>query len=63
MGDWTRGRGQALGRLLLAFVLAVFTSTVFLATPRVAVAQAFAPPVGTRQPASGAGGQPMIASN
>ncbi len=40
MGDWTRGRGQALGRLLLAFVLVAFTSTVFLATPRLAVAQA-----------------------
>jgi biopolymer transport protein ExbB len=39
MGDCTCGRGQALGRLLLAFVLAATTSTVFFATPRFAVAQ------------------------
>src|SRR5207253_5461071 len=39
MGDCTRGRGQLWGRLLLAFLLAAFTSTVFFATPRCAVAQ------------------------
>src|SRR5262245_57144312 len=39
MGDCTCGRGQVLGRLLLAIVLAATTSTVFFATPRFAVAQ------------------------
>jgi biopolymer transport protein ExbB len=39
MGDCTCGRGQVLGRLLLAFVLTATTSTVFFTTPRFAVAQ------------------------
>jgi len=39
MGDCTCGRGQVVGRLLLAFVLAATTSTVFFVTPRFAVAQ------------------------
>jgi biopolymer transport protein ExbB len=39
MGDRTCGRGQALGRLLLAFVLAASTAAVFFTTPRFAVAQ------------------------